>query len=48
MRARLAKERDMSLSLASLTEEALDDWIFQSFNRPLLSFLDPKKKFEIV
>lgn len=34
-------------SLSHITEEALDDWIFQSFNRPLMSFLDPKKKFEV-
>ena len=29
-----------------ITEEALDDWIAQSTNRPLVSFLDPYKKFK--
>ncbi|KAL4431885.1 hypothetical protein ABPG74_012697 [Tetrahymena malaccensis] len=30
-----------------ITEEALDDWIAQSQNRPIISFLDPYKKFNV-
>ena len=32
-------------SLKNITEEALDEWIAQSANRPIISFLDPYKKF---
>eukprot|EP00825_Cyclidium_porcatum_P042439 TRINITY_DN580_c0_g1_i3.p1 TRINITY_DN580_c0_g1~~TRINITY_DN580_c0_g1_i3.p1 ORF type:complete len:520 (-),score=79.20 TRINITY_DN580_c0_g1_i3:1234-2793(-) len=28
-----------------ITEEAIDDWIAQSSNRPIISYLDPYKKF---
>lgn len=28
-----------------ITEEALDDWIAQSSNRPIISYMDPYKKF---
>ena len=38
----------MSAGLSNLSEEALDDWIFQNSNRPLMGYLDPKKKFGIV
>ena len=33
------------LNLGEITQEALDDWIAQSLNRPIISFLDPYKRF---
>ncbi len=33
------------MSVEDITEEALDDWIAQSTNRPIVSFIDPYKKF---
>lgn len=36
-----------NFSLSEITEEALDDWLAQSLNRPILSFFDPYKKFSV-
>jgi hypothetical protein len=38
---------NMNFSLSEITEEALDDWLAQSLNRPILSFFDPYKKFSV-
>lgn len=35
------------MNRTGITEEALDDWIAQSQNRPIISFLDPYKKFKV-
>lgn len=40
-----ARQRNGLCKYQEITEEALDDWIAQSSNRPIISYLDPYKKF---
>ncbi|KRX05850.1 Cyclic nucleotide-binding protein [Pseudocohnilembus persalinus] len=41
------EKRQKNIKLKNISEESLDDWIAQSLNRPIVSFLDPYKKFYV-
>ena len=48
LRADLQKkdEGDSSICIDDITEEGLDDWIAQSSNRNITSYLDPHRQFK--